>query len=213
MERIFSSLVAFFTAIASVISGSPTQATNPVITPVVEQIAPRVETSVPTTVTKRAPKVKTENVAPSPAPILEPEQKMEYLPTPSVVSTTVNSTEPARTYTNEIGQIVTENGTVLWSPPKPVVAPTPTTTTEIVDQYEACGYELALGLPLGSKCRPTTEPFPCHPNQPWTCRPSGGVQQNDQMQGGSIPNLYAQDGSLKKPCPADVVGLGQKWCI
>lgn len=221
MESFFSSLVAFVTAVITVISGSPAQTTNPVVMPIVEQIAPRndvtsIENRVPVTASKREPETKIKKIAPPPVSISEPEPKIEYLPIVPVVSAQTQSTEPPRTYTNERGQITTEDGTVLWSPsPPPIAIPT---TTPVVDEI-ACGYEVEAGLPLGSKCPKSSDPFPCYPNQPWTCRPSpfqqtiNGVPTSPVYQGGSIVNPRNGDGSLKKPCSADVAGLGQKWCI
>lgn len=124
-------------------------------------------------VQKLSPQVRSEQTH-NPARTLQsvPQIQIEPITVPSTI-TTPTSTEPPRTYTNELGQIVTENGTVLWSPPKPVVAPTPT-TTPVADEI-ACGYEVEAGLPLGSKCPSAFSSdgkplFPCYPNQPWTCR-------------------------------------------
>src|SRR3989344_4865011 len=114
---------------------------------------------------------------PTPAPERIENTKTEYLPLAPDVSTQLS---PVQTFTNEKGEIVDETGKVLWSPPKPAIAPTPT-TTPVADDI-ACGYEVQAGLPLGSKCPPAFSPdgkplFPCYPNQEWTCRPTAPTTQ------------------------------------
>lgn len=214
MWNFLSNLVISLGTFVGLISVSPTVIPPTIDTVPTTQIATSTAkiSSIPTPT--EAKQIQPQVYKPQSAPQTKSEPT---IPAPTTTSAPTSVSEPTRTYTNELGQIVTENGTVLWSPPKPAVAPTPT-TTPVVDEI-ACGYEVEAGLPLGSKCPKSSDPFPCYPNQPWTCRPAGaqqtvnGVPTSPVYQGRSIPNLYNGDGSLKKPCPADIVGLGQKWCI
>lgn len=226
MGSIFSSLVAIFATFIAVVSGSPIPMDNP-IAPVVEQVTsysniPSVATSSTKTsaiTSERPPEVKIgQKITPAHIYIPTPEPVPQVIPALPAEPKPVQPAPPAevRYYTNEKGEITDETGKVFWSPPKPIVVPTPTTTPVVVDEFEACGYEVALGLPLGSKCPPSSDPFPCYPNQPWTCRPTpfqkttNGVPSSPVYQGNSKPNPRNPDGSLKKPCPEGV--FQQKWC-
>lgn len=180
MWNFLSHLVISLGTFVGLISISPT-----VIPPTIDTV-PIVQIATSTT---KIPSISTPTEAKqTQTPVHKPQPASQTKSEPTIpVSATppapTSVSEPSRTYTNELGQIVTENGTVLWSPPKPAVAPTPT-TTPVVDEI-ACGYEVEAGLPLGSKCPKSSDPFPCYPNQPWTCRPSTGVQLSPDNQGAS----------------------------
>jgi|CXWL01.1.fsa_nt_gi hypothetical protein len=170
MWNFLSHLVISLGTFVGLISVPPT-----VIPPTIDTVP---TTQIATSTTK-VPSISTPTEAKkTQTPVYKPQPALQMksepiIPAPTTTSAPTVVSEPPRTYTNELGQIVTENGTVLWSPPKPAVAPTPT-TTPVVDEI-ACGYEVEAGLPLGSKCPPAFSPdgkplFPCYPNQPWTCR-------------------------------------------
>lgn len=138
-------------------------------------VVPVVNLDVATT-TPQKPKV-----APKPSTDWQTYVAPIIVPAPAPV--TPQAAPETRYYTNAQGQITTEDGTVLWSPP----APTPATTLASQASSSPSDQDVPYVAPA-----PPPAPVPLYVAP-------------------TIPNNRNGDGSLKKPCPPGV--FYQNWCI